>query len=115
MRTIGTAVAGACSAPNKEISAWLGLVLLMGHLGLWDQGPWESLFLYVPYHWRKEAEGRGLKGSVRPHRNAQVSVFNRRVWPGVAVTSSHQLRLGGCHCLHLSVPHLEVEALPWAF
>lgn len=68
VRTTGTAVAGACSAPNKEMSAWLGLVLLMGHLGLWDPGPWESLFLYAPYHWRKEAEGRGPKGkgSVRP-------------------------------------------------
>lgn len=38
------------------------------------------------------------------------------MWPGVAVTSSHQLRLGGeCHCLHLSVPHLEVEALALGF
>lgn len=58
VRTTRTAVAGACSAPNKEMSAWLGLVLLMGHLGLWDPG----------HHWRKEAEGRGPKGkgSVRP-------------------------------------------------
>lgn len=34
---------------------------------------------------------------------------------GVAVTSSHQLRLGRGHCLHLSVPHLEVEALALGF
>lgn len=75
VHTTGTTVAGAYSTPNKELSARLGLVLLMGHAGLWDGvlGNLCSSTLITTGGRRPRAGAP--KGSVRLHRNTKVSVF----------------------------------------